>query len=81
MLFVFLSINSFISASCVEERVGIVGNGYTLRPQSYPSSLRPNLRLAGPGMHGRIELARGNTDSDVCVQYALPDQGPEGASS
>ena len=71
----------FTSASCVEERVGIVGNGYILRPHSYPSSLRPDLRLSGPRIHGRTRLARGNTDSDVCVQYALPDQGPKGAGS
>ena len=69
----------FNSASCVEERVGIVGNGYTLGPQSYPSSLRPNLRLDGPGIHGRTGLARDNTDCDVCVQYVLLDQGPEGS--
>ena len=43
--------------------------------------MRPNLRLVGPGIHGRTGLTRGNTDSDVCVQYALPDQGPEGAGS
>ena len=47
----------FTSASCVEERVGIVGNGCTLGPKSYPSSLRPNLRLAGPGIHGQTGLA------------------------
>ena len=42
------SINLFTSASSVEGRVGIVGNGCTLGPKSYHSSLRPNLRLAGP---------------------------------
>ena len=51
------------------------------RPKSYSSSLRPNLRLAGPGIHGQIRLAWSNTGSDTCVQYALPDQGPEGACS
>ena len=70
---VFKSINFFTSALCVEERVGIVGNGCTLGPKSYPSSLRPNLRLAGPGIHGQTGLARSNTGSDTCVQYALPD--------
>ena len=38
----------FTSASCVEERVGGFRNGFTLGPQSYPSSLRPNLGLAVP---------------------------------
>ena len=66
-----VSINLFTSASCVEDRIGIVGTRCTLEPKSYPSSLRPNLRLAG----------RSNTSSDTCVQYALPDQGPEGAGS
>ena len=80
-VFVIKSINLFTSASCVEDRVGIVGNGCTLEPKSYPSSLRPNLRLAGPGIHGQTELARSKTGSDTCVQYALPDQGPEGAGS
>ena len=41
----------------------------------------PNLRLAGPGIHGRTGLARSNTGFDTCVQYALPDQGPEEAGS
>ena len=51
-------------------------------PASYdPSFLRPNLRLAGPGIHGQTKLARSNTGSDTFVQYALPDQGPEGTSS
>ena len=40
----------FTNASCVEEWVGIFENGYTLVPHSYPISLRPNLRLAGPGI-------------------------------
>ena len=61
--------------------VRLVKNGYTLEPQSYPSSRKPNLRLAGPGIHVRTGHAWGNTDSDVCVQYALPDQGPVGAGS
>ena len=77
----FGSIICFTSASCVEERVGIVRNGCTLGPQSYCSSLRPNLRLAGPGIHRRTGLARGNTDFDVCVRNALPDQGLEGPGS
>ena len=42
----------------------------------YPSSLRPNPRLASPGIYGQTGLARSNTGSDTCVQYALPDQGP-----
>ena len=71
----------FTSASCVEERVGVVRNGCILGLKSYPSSLRPNLRLAGPEKHGRTRLDQGNTNSDVCVQYALPDQGVEGAGS
>ena len=54
--FVFLSMNSFTSASCVEKRVGIVGNGYTLGPLTYLSSLRSNLDLAGSGIHGRRNL-------------------------
>ena len=58
-----------------------VEKGYTFEPQSYPSSLRLNLRLASPGIHGRTGLAWGNTDSDVCVQYALPNQSLEGAGS
>ena len=78
-IFSFFSINLFTSASSVEERVEIVGNGCTLGPKSYPSSLRSDLRLAGPGIHGHTGLARGNRGSDTCVQYALPDQGPEGA--
>ena len=69
------------SASCVEELVGIVGNGCTLGPKSYLSSLKPNLRLAGPGIHGQTGLARSDTGSDTCVQYALSDQCPEGAGS
>ena len=76
-----LSINFFTSALCVEERVGIVGNGYTLRTQFHLSSLRSNFHLVGSGIHGRIRLAQSNTNSDVCVQYALPDQSPEGAGS
>ena len=79
-----LILNPYIfvtSASCVEERVGIVRNGCTLGPESYSSSLKPNLRLAGPGIHGRTWLARTNTSCDTCVQYALPDQGPVGAGS
>ena len=67
------SMNNFTSTSCKEERVGIVRNGCTLRPQSYPSFLRSNFRLAGPRIHGWTRLARGNTDSEVCVQYELPD--------
>ena len=35
--------------------------------------------LAGSGIHGQTGLARGNRGSDTYVQYALPDQGPEGA--
>ena len=65
----------------VVERVGIVGNGCTLGPKSYPSSLRTNLRLAGPRIHRQTGLARSNTGSDTCDQYALPDQVPEGAGS
>ena len=80
-VFVFTSIHFFTSASCVDERVGIVWNGCTLGPKSCPSSLRPDLRLAGPGIHGHTGLTRSNTGSDTCVQYALPDQGLEGASS
>ena len=30
-------------------------------------------------LRGRFGLARGNTHSDACVQYALPDRGPEEA--
>ena len=81
LFFCFTFISKFTSALCVEQRVGIVGNGYTLGPQPYPSSLRPSIRLAGPGKHGQTGLARSNTGSDTCVQYALPDQGPEGAGS
>ena len=81
-LFYFLKIHKLCtSASCIEERVGIVENGCTLGPKSHPSSRRPNLRLACPGIHGQAGLARSNTVSDTCVQYALPDQGPEGAGS
>ena len=75
------SINHFTSALCAEERVGIVENGYNLGSKFYPSFLRPNLRLAGPGIHGQTGYARSKTGSDTCVQYALPDQGPEGAVS
>ena len=32
-------------------------------------------------MRGQTELARSNTGCDTCVQYALPDQGPEGVGS
>ena len=60
----FVSIDNFTSASCVEERVGIFGNGFTLRPKSYPSSLRPNVYLAGPGIQGQTGLIRSNTGSD-----------------
>ena len=42
--------------------------------ETYPSSLRPNLRLGGPGIHGQTGRARSNTGSDTCVQYLLPDQ-------
>ena len=75
----FKSIKNSTSASCAEERVGTAGNRCTLGPKSYPSSLRPNLHLAGPGIHGQAGLARSNTGSDSCAQYALPDQGPEAA--
>ena len=75
------SIQFFTSASHVEEHVGIVGNGCTLGPKSYSNSLRPNLCLAGPRIYRRTGLARNNTGSDTCAQYALPDQGPEGAGS
>ena len=75
------SINHFISASCVKQRVRIVGNGCTLRSRSYLNSLRSKHHLACPERHGRTGLARGNTDSDKCVQYPLSDQGPEGAGS
>ena len=68
------SINNFTSASCVEERVGVVENGCTLGPKSYPNSLRPNFLLADSRIHGQTGLARSNTGSDTCVQYALPDQ-------
>ena len=51
------------------------------RPKSYPSSLRPNLRLAVPRIYGLTGLTRSNTGSDTCVQYVLPDQGPEVAGS
>ena len=80
-VFTLESIHLFTSTSRVEERVGIVGNGCTLGLESYPSSLRPNLRLAGPGIHGQTGLARSHTGSDTSLQYALPDQGPEGAGS
>ena len=81
MLSVFGSINLFTSASCVEERVRIAGNGCTLGPKSYPSFLRPNLRLSVPGIYGQTGLARSKTGSDTCVHYALPDQGPKRAGS
>ena len=81
LLFVKLSINRFTSASCVERRVGVVRNGCTLGPKSYPSSRRPNLRLADSRIHGQIGLAWSNTGSDTCVQYALLDQSPEGTGS
>ena len=48
---------------------------------TYSSSLRPTLRLAGPGIHRQTGLARSNTGSDICVQYALPDQGPKRSGS
>ena len=80
-VFNFESINRFTSVSCVEERVGIVENGCTLGPKFCPSSMRPNLRLAVPRIHGQTGLARSNTGSDTCVQYALPDRGTEGAGS
>ena len=79
--FFTFSINKFTSALGVEEQVRVVGYGYNLGPQSYLSSLRPNLRLASPRIHGWIRLVRGNTDYDVCIQYALLDQGSEGAYS
>ena len=66
-LSLLLSMKHFTSASCVEERVGIVGNGCTLGPKTYPSFLRPNLRLASPGIHGKTRLSRSNTGSDTCV--------------
>ena len=78
-VFTLESIHLFTSTSRVEERVGIVGNGCTLGQKSYPSSLRPNLRLAGPGIHRQTGLARSHTGSDTYVQCALPDQGPKGA--
>ena len=78
-VFIFKSIIFFTSGSCVEERVRIVGNGCTLGPKSYPSSLRPKLCLVRSGIHGQTGFARSDTGSDTCVQYALPDQGPEGA--
>ena len=81
IVFPVKSINLFTSASCVEERVGIAKNGCALGPKSYPSSLTPNLHLAGPGIHGQTGLAQSNKGSDTCVQYALPDRGPEGAGS
>ena len=71
------SINLFTSASCVEERVGIVENWCTFGLKSYPSSLRTKLRLAGPGIHGQTGLVRSNTGSNTCVRYALSDQGIE----
>ena len=55
----------------VERIVEIVGNGCTLGPQSYPSSLKSNLRSARLGIHGRTRLAQGNTDSDACIQYTI----------
>ena len=66
------------SASCVEGRAEIAKNGYTLGPQSYPSSLGPSLRLTGPGKHERTGLARSTAVSDPCSHHALPDQGPKG---
>ena len=77
----FIPLILFTSASCVEKRVGIIGNECTLGPKSYPISMRPNLRLAGPGIYGQTKLARSNTGSDTRVQYALSDQGPTGAGS
>ena len=62
-------------------RFGIVKNGCTLGPKSYPSSVKPELRLAGTRIHAQTGLARSNTGFNTCVQYALPDQGPEGAGS
>ena len=76
-----LSISQFTSESCVKERVRIVRKGCTLGPQSYPCSLKHNLCLAGPEIHGRTGLVSDNTDSDACLQHALPDLGLEGASS
>ena len=75
------SLNIFTSASCVEERVAIVGNRCTLGPKSYSSSLRPKTRLGGSGIHRQTGLARSKTGSGTRVQYALPDKGPEGAGS
>ena len=63
------------------ERVGIVGNGFTLGPESYPSSLRPNIRSPGPGIHGQTGLARINAGSLTCVQYALPDHRSQTAEA
>ena len=80
-VFKFESIKLFTSALCVEEQVGTVGIGCTFEPKSYAGSLRPNLRLASPEIHGQTGLTWSNTGSDTCVQYALPDQGPEGAGS
>ena len=73
IVFSKVSIKFFTSASYVEERVGIVGNECILGPKSYPSSLRPNLRLDGHRIHGQTGLPRSHTGSDTCVQYALPD--------
>ena len=65
----------------VAESPGLVENGCTLGLKSYPSSLKRKLRLTGPEIHGQTGLARSNIGSDPCVQYSLPDQGPEGAGS
>ena len=78
-LFSDIFLNRFTSAPHVEERVKIVENECTLGPQSYPSSLRPNLRLSGPGIPCRTGHAQGNTNSVVCIQYELFDQDLQGA--
>ena len=58
---------------------GRTGLGKPVRTKKPP--LSSNLRLAGSGIHGQTGLARSNTGSDTCVQYALPDQSPEGGGS
>ena len=72
--FIEISINPLISVSSVEERVGIVGNECTLGLHSYPSSLVPNLHLAGPGIHertGSASLLHGSEKTPFSVR-ALP---------
>ncbi|GLV33530.1 hypothetical protein CBL_20259, partial [Carabus blaptoides fortunei] len=70
---------SFASASYVRGRAGNCWERvYPRFAEPTPVPWGPASALPVPEYTDGLELARGDTDSDLRVQYVLPDQGPKG---